>query len=372
LVKSLLLHYSSREVNKDKYEKYISIQDKYLYTQEWEIKSFRWLSQLQLYQMQYTSSPDEPLIEIARNYTILLNSIHDIKTHQFLLNRHKINILYHEFIHDFASILILSDEFINRIKPAFRSSSMVLSINIRKLFAMIQLGRNDAAIECGQTILKISSIESFGWFLGGYYTLKAYLYNKNYRESAFLISKIYENPKFKRLSSTLNEAFNATLGCIHLLKSVYHPADTQFKTSLPEFKLYKFLNTIPTFSKDKRGLNVTILLMHIGFLLLRKDYNGIIDRVDSLKHYAYRHLRRDDTFRSNCMIKMVIQMTKADFHPIRTARYTEDLLAKLKEVNLAGSGKNIETEIIPYEVLWDIMMKTCETNFYSKRTKGIA
>ena len=98
--------------------------------------------------------------------------------------------------------------------------------------------------------------------------------------------------------------------------------------------------------------------MHIAFLLQRKDYNAIIDRTDSLNQYAYRYLRKDDSFRSNCMIKMVIQMTKADFNPIRTDRYTADLLKQLGSVSLAGSGENIEVEIIPFEILWDIMRKT--------------
>jgi hypothetical protein len=57
------------------------------------------------------------------------------------------------------------------------------------------------------------------------------------------------------------------------------------------------------------------------------------------------------------MIKMVIQMTKADFNPIRTARYTADLRKQLSNVSLAGSGENIEVEIIPFEVLWEIMTK---------------
>ncbi|MEO6131818.1 MAG: hypothetical protein ABIQ02_08210, partial [Saprospiraceae bacterium] len=91
--------------------------------------------------------------------------------------------------------------------------------------------------------------------------------------------------------------------------------------------------------------------------LQRKNHDAIIDRADSLKQYAYKYLRKDDSFRSNCMIKMVIQMTKAGFNPIRTERYTRDLLKQLEAVKLAGSGENIETEIIPYEVLWTIMKK---------------
>jgi hypothetical protein len=60
------------------------------------------------------------------------------------------------------------------------------------------------------------------------------------------------------------------------------------------------------------------------------------------------------------MIKMVVQMTKADFNPIRTERYTADLYKQLEQVKLAGSGENIETEIIPYEVLWSIMKKAIQ------------
>jgi hypothetical protein len=51
-------------------------------------------------------------------------------------------------------------------------------------------------------------------------------------------------------------------------------------------------------------------------------------------------------------------MTKADFNPVRTDRYTADLRKQLSTVNLEGSGENIEIEIIPFEVLWEIMVKS--------------
>ena len=62
-----------------------------------------------------------------------------------------------------------------------------------------------------------------------------------------------------------------------------------------------------------------------------------------------------DNFIDTNWIKMVIQMAKADFNPIRTKRYTDDLRAELGKVTLAGSGENIEIEIIPFEVLWEVM-----------------
>ena len=167
-----------------------------------------------------------------------------------------------------------------------------------------------------------------------------------------------ENPRFPKLQENFKEIFFTTLGYIHIVVDSGIAGDSkEISKKVPEFKLGRFLNTTPVFSKDKRGINVSILLMHIAFLLQRKDYNAIIDRTDSLNQYAYRYLRKDDSFRSNCMIKMVIQMTKADFHPVRTARYTADLRKQLSHVTLAGSGENIEVEIIPFEVLWDIMIK---------------
>ncbi len=69
----------------------------------------------------------------------------------------------------------------------------------------------------------------------------------------------------------------------------------------------------------------TIKLLQILFLLTDHKYGQIIDRIDALNQYTYRYLRKDETFRSNCFIKMLVLMTKADFHPIRTNTYTEDL-----------------------------------------------
>jgi hypothetical protein len=187
---------------------------------------------------------------------------------------------------------------------------------------------------------------------------KAFIYSEDYLSAIELIIAVNEKKYLKKFPNYL-EIINTVLGYLNLLIDFkFIKISNKLKGKVPEFRLGKYLNSVPIFSKDKRGINISILLLHIAFLLQRKDYNTIIDRTDSLNQYAYRYLRRDDSFRSNCMIKMVIQMTKADFHPARTERYTADLLIQLKSVKLAGSGENIEIEMIPFEVLWEIMLKS--------------
>ncbi|MEL6989086.1 MAG: hypothetical protein AAGK97_14835, partial [Bacteroidota bacterium] len=111
------------------------------------------------------------------------------------------------------------------------------------------------------------------------------------------------------------------------------------------------------FTKDKRGLNIAILIVHVLFLLHLKKYNQIIDRTEALNQYCYRYLRTDDTFRSNCFIKMLLQIPKADFNRMRTERYAEKFVNKLRSMPLSVSTQSAEVEFFPYEDLWEITLE---------------
>ncbi len=124
-----------------------------------------------------------------------------------------------------------------------------------------------------------------------------------------------------------------------------------------KFRLNKFLNQVPVFEKDKRGNNIPILIVQVLFLLLRKKYGQIADRVEALDQYCYRHLRRDETFRSNCFIKMLIETYKANFHPVATRRKAVRYTKALNNNSIETSGQPGEIELIPYERLWGMIIK---------------
>ena len=355
----LVSYFGTSEYNKYKLNKYLAIQQKYLRVYEWEIKAENYFLDLQRNQLQSLAAANEETKEKAKKYVNELDAATDIQTYFFILNRYKVRAAYYEYQKDYESLLELSENILNEFTSEFKSATLIQSIILRKIWALIQAGRNEETIRIGIKNLSKVIPGSLSWFVLSHYTLKAQLYNGDYKEAIKLISQIVGHPKFQKTGETYKELFYTTLGYIHLIVDSGIVDDQNvISQKVPEFKIGKHLNTTPLFSKDKRGINVSILLLHVAFLLQRKDFNIIIDKVDSLNQYAYRYLRKDDSFRSNCMIKMVIQMTRADFNPIRTERYTHDLLEQLKEVKLAGSGENIETEIIPYEILWKIMMKS--------------
>lgn len=356
----LVSYFGQAEFNKYKYNKYTEIQERFFYYYNWEVKAERYFAELQRGQLQSLANPTEDTISKAKSYVEELDSINDIPTYNFLTFRYRVKSAYLEYTKNYEELLKLAEKAYKEFSaPQYKSMTTLAGINLRRVYALLQAARYKEVINIGYKDLARLINGSLGWFFIAHYTLKAHLYSGDYKKAIELITLMLDNPRFIKVQENFKEIFYTTLGYIHLVVESGIAGDPkELRSMLPEFKLGRFLNATPVFSKDKRGINVSILLMHIAFLLQRKDYNAIIDRTDSLNQYAYRYLRKDDSFRSNCMIKMVIQMTRADFNPIRTDRYTADLRKQLGYVTLAGSGENIEIEMIPFEVLWDIMRKT--------------
>ncbi len=132
--------------------------------------------------------------------------------------------------------------------------------------------------------------------------------------------------------------------------------------SIQKFKLNRFINEVEFYSKDKRGTNISVLVIQLLHFLIRKQYDKIIDRLDALNQYTFRYLKNDETLRSNCFIKMLLKLPEAEYHPLRTERYVTKYKKKLLENPYEVSMKEIAIEIIPYEQLWDITIEILNKN----------
>lgn len=193
-----------------------------------------------------------------------------------------------------------------------------------------------------------------------YYYIILNLHVKTYNNAFQILYTAITDSNFRKLSIANRKSFTLIESYVHFLLNTgkIDPSQTDFDTSkIKKFKINKFLNDIPTHSKLKTGGNIALLIIHVLFLLQMKKQNDIIDRVDALNQYCYRYLRNDETYRYNCFIKMLIQMTKANFNRIRTIRYTSSLRNKLISMPLEQSSISLDTEIIPFEDLWEMVLE---------------
>ena len=132
------------------------------------------------------------------------------------------------------------------------------------------------------------------------------------------------------------------------------------------FRMGKFLNSVPIYSKDKRGLNIPILIIQLLFMIVKKDYDQSLERFDAIQKYCSRYIKKGDNLRSNCFINMLLQIPKASFHKAGVIRKAQKYYDQLLATPLEVSGQAHEIEIIPYEDLWGFILESLEAKRYDK------
>ena len=145
-----------------------------------------------------------------------------------------------------------------------------------------------------------------------------------------------------------------------------------FENRRKRFGVQKFINDQPRFSKDKRAMNIPVLIAQMLFFIVRRQYNHAIDRIEALEKYTSRYLRNDETFRSNCFIKMILEIPKNSFNQLRVQRAAQKYFERLLDSEIELINQPFEIEIIPYERLWAMVMDhlRADHHYTPKRRKN--
>ncbi|MEO1516787.1 MAG: hypothetical protein AAFV95_17330 [Bacteroidota bacterium] len=206
---------------------------------------------------------------------------------------------------------------------------------------------------------------TYSWFQNNELNLILALHSCNYQESIVILEHSINHRKFKSMPLVVREQWLIYEAYVYFLVTIG-------KIQIPDdrkrrFKLGKFLNSIPTYSKDKRGLNIPILIIQILLMIVKKDYERSIDRIDAIEKYCSRYLTDKSNLRSNCFIKMLLQIPISGFHKAGVERRTNKYFQRLLGTPLNISQQPHEVEIIPYEDLWEFVMESLETKYYRQR-----
>jgi len=199
-----------------------------------------------------------------------------------------------------------------------------------------------------------------------WYNIRNHLFNTHFAIAQYQIAynyllEITRHSSFSKIFPTAREPWLVKEAYIHLLiKMGKVVEDESAENKLRPFRINRFLNEVPHFSKDKRGLNIAILIIHVLFLFINKKEFEIEDRLNALGQYSFRYLRNDETLRSNAFIKMLQKLPLANYHPIRIKRYVDKFHKRLLETPMNISEQSAEIEIIPYEHLWEIVIELLE------------
>jgi hypothetical protein len=309
-----------------------------------------------------SSASKTDLIKIAQEYAEKLEGcVEIVNTQRFILLSHLVFVYRYQIMNDYQNTLRVSQEALKKFEIKGDHALLVnkFTFMLKVATSQIQLRRFSEAEVALDNCKKLMPEGSFNWFVTQEVCLLLAYHEKDYQKGWEIFTEAKANPKFKNLTSVhaekwaIHEAFLSyfvSLGKINIGK----PGQAIVR----KFKMGKFHNEVPVYSNDKKGWNISILIIQVLFLISQKKVltDEIETRLDALKFYAFRHLRHSDTFRTQCFIQMLLQLPVAHYNQrlmvVRAAKYAD----KLKSVPIEIAGQSEEIELVPYEDLWQLVL----------------
>ncbi len=363
--RSLRFHYSAIDKNRKKYNKYNKDVKKHQKVLMAELLADEYYATIINKLSSRTVSKSEISKTAIKYSEELKKETADLKSYRLNLVARMVHVIRHEIVNDYHNVIKECEEAIKFFESkTFQASKVAIFTFLFKILAChVQLKQFEKGEEIAEKCLADMPEGSPNWF----YTLELYitlcLHTKKFQEAYEVYLKVYTHKNFKRLYTKSFESWKIYEAYINYFIS-NGVIEVKADQPLQKFRINKFLNELPVYSKDKRGKNIPILIIHILFLLQREKYDAVIDRVEAITQYTYRYLRNDDTYRSNCFIKMLVQLPKANFHKQAVIRKTEKYFDKLKKHPLEIAGQSDEIEIVPYETLWEFVLDSLDNKFH--------
>ncbi len=276
---------------------------------------------------------------------------------------HLILVLRYEIENDPPQTIIACDRALSYFnKIGFITQNQTFTFLFKRFTSHIQLKNYETAGKDAQTCLELVEEGTWNWILASQFYMVLLFHSGRIQESFEFYKKVKSVIKKKRIISEEAKQFwnliEAYIDYFIRVGEIVLPAQKR----KPRFDFDTFIKGVPTFKKDKRGMNISVIVLQLLFNLQQKKYDEVIMRTEALESYSSRYLRQNDTFRSNCFIRMLLEIPAANFNRTNLERRAEKLYEKLISKPLEIAEQPQEVEIVPYEVLWEFVLSSMNTS----------
>jgi hypothetical protein len=368
LAKDLRLHYGTVTGERKPYQEYKDLIKKYqeIFLAELQVEELYTDLAINFVNSRATKIEVETLAE---------NYVEDLELLIKKYSSYRLNLyaylgisLRYQISNDHQNTLRVCEEAIRffKTKEHIASKGAIVNFLFKMLACYIPLKEHTKGQEVAEKCLQLVGKGSSPWFnILNHLTILLF-HTRQFQKAYEVFQRAYSHPKFKNLYKSQSEDWRINEAFIHYFILIGKIDLTQYPEEMrvKKFRVSKFLNEVPIFSKDKRGNNITILIIQMLFLLQKGQYDKVIDRMEAINAYCNRYLRNDDTYRSNCFIKMLLQLPKAHFNKTAAIRKADKFVQKLKKVPLEQANQSNELEIVPYEMLWEFVLESLDNRFH--------
>ncbi len=363
LCHALMGYYGTIAGDRRKYEKYNKLAKHALESLRLEARVKEYYERLVIHSVRSHATRYEVEKTAVEYVTEIKNYLGQFQSYDFNRYAYYLITLRYQLVNDYENLLRTCSEAIRFFSSRKEYPKKVLfPFMIRQLMCQIQLKDFVNGKSTAEQSLNLVDEGSINWFSMLQYYIILSFHAGDYLKAYELIRLAMSSPQISWLPDSALENWQLYEAYIRFFIQSNKLTIKDEPPTTSKFKLSRFLNNVPTFSMDKRGYNIPVLIIQLLFLLLQKKYGVVIDKAEALHAYCHRYLRRDDTFRSNCFIKMLLMLPKANFHKENVIRKTTKLKQRLDSMPLEIARQSGEIELVPYEILWEMALEILEKN----------
>lgn len=301
-------------------------------------------------------STKEDIRDKAREFhEQLLPSLEKFTSHRLYFYGSLIELARYTSVNDYVGALKVCERYIQFFLQKDYEAHVPLQIlYYQELLCHVQLKNFKAGRTAAENCCKLLAEGSYNWFKYQESIFLLAMHTNEYQAAYEIYSEVLKNKRFNLLPDNVKEIwkiFAAYLAYLIRFGKVIATAND----SLKNFKLSRFQNETPVFSKDKKGMNIAILVAQLMHLLSEGKKALFIDKVESLEQYTYKYLRNDHTLRSHYFIKILLQIPLSGFDKETFLTKTKNHLEKMSAVPSEAANQTNEIEIIPFEELYHML-----------------
>lgn len=285
----------------------------------------------------------EPLLsEMSESY----------KYHQ---NFFALSYLTYEIIGDYKSALHYAKTGLEYFKELSFTHYNAESSQLMKMArCYLYLNELEKGKEALTTAMQKHRVGSMNWYVCGYQKVMIDIHLKDYDKAYTYHKNMVSQRSFKNQSEEVR-SFNILIG--GYLEFLMRVGLIESEHEVAKFRIKKLVNEMSHFESDKERMKIPLIVIQLLFSIYERDYDGMEQKIYVLKDYCSRNLvRKSPNFRSNCFIKMLLEVPINNFNAIAVRRKTERYLDRMKSVTYNIAAPLAGVEVIPYEHLWSIIL----------------
>ena len=361
ILKDLKMHYGLYFYDKRKYEKSSKLYDEIKTTYDYkEIAEYLYVKLGFLVQSKKSAIYNSEIKLLEDKSEKLIKNIENIDS--FYLKFYSYNASYFLSMikKDFKAQYYISTKAIDYFKTKKNFKNIAkFSFFQKKGIALLALKNSEEAYSSFLKCLEFKPKEGgLSWQSIHNYLFICNVIKNDYNQCYEIISHVMNHDRFTSIGSIYRQHWYIKEAFMYILtKNRKVDLSSIRSTSLRQFRISRFLNETPELTKDSKGYNITVHIIHMLFLIIEDKYDLALNKILALKQYSYRHLKSKEYDRANCFIKMLLKVPACNYNLSTITKKTRYLNQKLHSYPMDYSEQSMSIEIIPYEQLWEEVLE---------------